>query len=121
MSKKSIDEKLDKIAIDDESGWPESAKKRQKQRNKQQRPASELKRGLYGLMRLRKLYRFKKWYNYFTDEETVLKRKSDGTLWIASHNGYANSMTSLFSDSIDYYFRRCKPFKKGYIIDWNQV
>ena len=51
----------------------------------------------------------------------ILMRKSDGTLWIASHNGRVYSMLALIGEADRFYFRRCKPFKDGYIIDWEQI
>ena len=68
-----------------------------------------------------KLIRFKKKYRFFRSGREILVRNSDGTLWIASHNGRVNSMLSLIGEADRFYFRRCKPFRDGYIIDWDQV
>lgn len=69
-----------------------------------------------------KLRKFKKRYRFFREgEDTIIKRKSDGTLWIASHNGRLEVMLGLMGLADAYYFRRCKPFRDGYIVDWNQV
>ena len=69
-----------------------------------------------------KLRKFKKKYRFFRNgEKKVLVRKSDNTLWIASHNGTVHSMLALIGEGNKFYFRRCKPFMDGYIIDWDQV
>lgn len=67
-----------------------------------------------------KLLRFMWKYKYFRNKNPVCRRKSDETLWIPSNNGAA-SLAGLFTGEHFFYFRRCKQFCGGYIVDWNQV
>lgn len=67
-----------------------------------------------------KLWRFKRKYNFFTSSETVLIRKSDKTLWIADYHT-SFPMKGLFGNEPCFYFRRCRKFSNGYIVNWNHT
>jgi hypothetical protein len=67
-----------------------------------------------------KLRDFKRKYRFFKDEEPVLIRKSDRTLWIADYDP-DNPMKGIFEGEVYYYFRRCRKFLDGYIIDRSKV
>lgn len=56
-----------------------------------------------------------------TWEQTICRRVSDGTYWVASSNGHAHAMSALFSCANKFYFRRIHLFPKGYITSYDDI
>jgi hypothetical protein len=62
------------------------------------------------------------WRNYtHSFPETICRRHSDGTLWIASSNGIGHAMIALVGRGNKFFFRRIHRFAGGWISDFGNT